>query len=169
MDIEELAGRIQRLEDIEAIKQLKARYCELCDSGLENEEVRAELIAHFVEDARVDFGLGPASRFEGHDGLEVFLGQLVAGAVSFCKHMVHNPIIEVDGDRARGRWYYEAPTTDRASGRAQWMVGIYFEEYQRVGGEWKFASIRTKWDYISPYDEGWARNRGELLEKLESA
>lgn len=31
MDITELEKRITRLEDIEAIKQLKARYCEICD------------------------------------------------------------------------------------------------------------------------------------------
>ena len=30
-DIAELQARIARLEDIEAIKQLKALYCEICD------------------------------------------------------------------------------------------------------------------------------------------
>jgi hypothetical protein len=166
MDIEALAARLQRLEDLEEIKRLKATYCELCDAGLDDERTRRELISRFTAEAKVDFGLGPASRFEGHDGLEEFFGRVVASTLSFSKHMLHNPIIDVDGDHARGRWYFEAPTTDRASGRAQWMVGVYLEEYARVAGEWKFASIRTRWDYISPYDEGWAKNRGELLEKL---
>lgn len=31
MDTAELEQRITRLEDIEAIKQLKALYCEICD------------------------------------------------------------------------------------------------------------------------------------------
>jgi len=31
MDLAELERRLTRLEDIEAIKQLKARYCEICD------------------------------------------------------------------------------------------------------------------------------------------
>ena len=31
MDLAELERRITRIEDIEAIKQLKARYCEICD------------------------------------------------------------------------------------------------------------------------------------------
>ena len=31
MAMSELEQRITRLEDIEAIKQLKARYCEICD------------------------------------------------------------------------------------------------------------------------------------------
>jgi hypothetical protein len=168
MKIEDLEARIRVLEDIEAIRKLKATYCYLCDAGLGDPRNRNELIAHFTEHAKVDFGLGPASTFEGRDGLEIFFGQVVPGAVSFCMHMVHNPIIEVDGNRATGKWYYEAPTTDSATNRAQWMAGTYEEEYERENGEWKFASIKTKWKYISPYDEGWAKNRGEVLAALEA-
>jgi hypothetical protein len=123
MGLEELEARIKVLEDIEAIKKLKAAYCRLCDAGLDEERNLRELLSHFDENARVDFGLGEASIFEGQAGLETFLGKVVPGAVSFCMHMVHNPVIEVDGDTATGEWYYEAPTTDAASNRAQWMAG----------------------------------------------
>jgi hypothetical protein len=163
MTLEQLAARIQVLEDIEEIKKLKATYCYLCDAGLEDDRNRDELMSHFSKNATVDFGLGAASAFKGEEGLKVFFGQVVPGAVSFCMHMVHNPIIEVEGDTATGRWYYEAPTTDAPSDSAQWMAGTYREEYVREGGEWKFASIKTEWKYISPYDEGWAKNRGALL------
>jgi hypothetical protein len=163
MTLEELEARIRVLEDIEALRKLKATYCYLCDAGLDDERNRDELISHFSADAKVDFGFGPMSVFEGRQGLETFFGQVVPGAVSFCMHMVHNPIIEVNGDTATGRWYYEAPTTDAASDRAQWMAGTYEEQYVREDGEWKFCSIQTRWKYISPYDEGWARNPGELL------
>ena len=166
MGMAELEARIRVLEDIEEIRKLKATYCRLCDAGLGDVAIRDELVSHFTQDARVDFGLGESSTFEGREGLEVFLGQVVPGAVSFCMHMVHNPCIEVTGDRASGEWYFEAPTTDATSGRAQWMAGTYFERYARIGGAWKIASIRVAWKYISPYDEGWARNRGELLEGL---
>ena len=47
-----LESRIQRLEDIEAIKQLKARYCGLCDDGYPADDL-AEL---FTEDAIWDGG-----------------------------------------------------------------------------------------------------------------
>jgi len=166
MGIEELEARIQVLEDIEAIKKLKATYCRLCDAGLDQERNLRELLSHFDKNARADFGVGEAAIFEGEAGLETFLGELVPGAVSFCKHMVHNPIIEVNGDTATGEWYFEVPATDRASNRAQWMAGSYFEQYVRQEGAWKFASIRVEWNYISPYDEGWAKNRGEILETL---
>ena len=163
MSTKELEARIRVLEDIEAIRKLKATYCRLCDAGLDDESNRDELLSHFAAEARVDFGLGAASRFEGRKGLENFFGEVVPGAVSFCMHMVHNPIIEVHGDHATGSWYFEAPTTDAGTDRAQWMAGTYEEEYVRENGAWKFASIRTLWKYISPYDEGWAKNRGELL------
>lgn len=168
MSMEELLARVQVLEDIEAIRRLKAMYCYLCDAGLQHERNRDELLAHFTENASVDFGLGAASRYEGREGLQTFFGQVVPGAVSFCMHMVHNPLIEVNGDRATGKWYYEAPTTDAATNRAQWMAGTYEEEYVRENGQWKFASIKTKWKYISPYDEGWAKNRGALLASMET-
>lgn len=166
MSLEELEARIQVLEDIEEIKKLKATYCYLCDAGLDNPKNRDELISHFTSDATVDFGLGEASQFEGPEGLKVFFGEVVPGSVSFCIHMVHNPIIEVNGDTATGKWYYEAPTTDTSTGVAQWMMGIYNERYVRENGEWKFAFIGTQWKYISPYDAGWAKDRGALLESL---
>ncbi len=168
MTTEELEARIRRLEDIEEIKQLKATYCYLCDAGLGEAKNRDELISHFTSNARVDFGLGEGSQFEGPEGLKIFFGEVVPGSVSFCMHMVHNPIIEVKGEKATGRWYYEAPTTDTGTGKAQWMAGTYFEEYVRENGKWKFSSIKTQWKYISPYAEGWAKNRGELLESLEA-
>jgi len=159
MNLEELAAKIQVLEDVEAIKRLKATYCYLCDAGLDDVRNRDELISHFTSNARLDFGYGPESMFQDREGLEIFFSA-VPVSVSFCMHMVHNPIIEVNGDKATGRWYFEAPTTDHATGKAQWMAGTYFEEYVREKGEWKIDSIRVDWKYIAPYDEGWAKIAG---------
>ena len=49
MTIDQLAERLQVLEDIEAIKRLKARYCAQCDDGY-NPDGIASL---FVEDGGV--------------------------------------------------------------------------------------------------------------------
>jgi hypothetical protein len=74
MTLEALEARIKVLEDIEEIRKLKATYCYLCDAGLDDKRNRDELVSHFTENAKVDFGLGPASRFEGHEGLKTFFG-----------------------------------------------------------------------------------------------
>ncbi len=155
-----LEARIKRLEDIEEIRILKATYCDLCDAGVGDEGNREALLALFTEDASVDFGMGEGSVFEGHSGLRIFFGQVVANSVSFCQHFVHNSVIDVEGDRATGRWYFEAPTTNAATNKAQWMAGRYIEEYARVDGAWKFAFIATEWSYIAPYDEGWGDAKG---------
>lgn len=158
MNLGELEARIGVLEDIEAIRQLKATYCYLCD-GLDDERNVTELLSIFTDDARLDFGLTP-SVYEGPASLSEFFRSVVPGAVSFCMHMVHNPIITVDGDQATGTWYYEVPATDTTSGTAQWMAGTYHEGYRREDGRWKIASIVTRWNYISPYQDGWAKSPG---------
>jgi len=163
----DLEARIRVLEDIEEIKKLKARYCELCDAGLTDVRNRDELVAHFTEDAKVDFGMGEGSSFEGKAGLELFFGQVVPAGVSFCMHMLHNPIIDVNGDRASGRWYFEAPTTNAVTGKPQWMAGRYLEEYVRVDGVWKFASVATEWKYIAPYEDGWSGASGDVRKQAE--
>jgi hypothetical protein len=154
--VEELEARVKRLEDIEEIRALKAAYCDLCDAGLGDRATLDALISHFTADAAVDFGMGEGSAFRGREGLRVFFGQVVPGGVSFCMHMVHNSVIEVHGDRATGRWYFEAPTTNAVTGKAQWMAGRYEEEYAREEGVWKFSSIKTHWYFVAPYDEGWS-------------
>ena len=161
MNIEGLERRIKRLEDIEDIRKLKATYCDLCDAGLADEKNRDALLTHFIDDARLDFGMGDGSVFEGRDGIASFFGNVVPNAVSFCMHMVHNSVIEVEGDRATGRWYFEAPTTNAITRKAQWMAGRYIEEYVRTDGRWKFASIKTEWNYVAPYDVGWSHATGD--------
>ena len=64
MATSELEKRITRLEDIEAIKQLKARYCEICDD-MHNPDRVASV---FVEDGiweSADFG-----KAEGHAAIQ---------------------------------------------------------------------------------------------------
>ena len=158
MTLEELESRIKVLEDIEAIKKLRATYCYLCDAGLGDARNLDELLSHFSQNARLDFG--PNAKFEGREGLRTFFGGIVPEALSFCMHMVHDPIIEVKGDRATGKWYFEVPATARAENRAQWLAGTYEEEYVTENGEWKFDSIRAIFNYITPYDQGWVKAPG---------
>jgi len=167
MNIEELEARIRVLEDIESIKKLRATYCYLSDAGLADPKNRDELVSHLTKNAKLDFGkekvdgsLPPQSRWEGIEGLKKFFGHVVPSGVSFCMHMVHNPIIEVNGDTATGRWYYEAPATKASNGEAQWMAGAYWDEYVKENGEWKISYQRMEWKYITPYDQGWAKVRG---------
>ena len=46
MDLTELEARLTRMEDIEAIKQLKALYCEICDDDHNPDRI----VSIFAED-----------------------------------------------------------------------------------------------------------------------
>ncbi len=149
-----LEERILRLEDIEAIKQLKATYCFCVDDG----EIDA-LMERFTDDAVWDGG--PMGRFEGREAIRAFLRALPE-QLSFALHWVMNPHISVDGDVATGRWYLVEPCTTAGSGRAIWGAGRYEERYVRRDGEWKFQKVKLTPIFWTPYDEGWGKRRSVL-------
>src|SRR5580698_11130508 len=98
MDIAELAKRITILEDIEAIKKLKARYCSVCD----NDHNPDDIVTLFAED-----GIWEGADIGAHKG-HVAIRKLFEGfrdRISFSQHNVWSPIIEINGDRAKGQWY----------------------------------------------------------------
>lgn len=154
----ELEDRIRVLEDLEAIKKLKARYCFLVDEAVGgSRESAVELVSLFTEDAFADFG--EFGRYERSEGLVAFFADFVPGLLSYTAHMVHNPVIEINGDRATGDWYFEVPCTLRATNLAGWLQGRYQEEYVREEGAWLWKSITADFDYATPFDEGWAKTR----------
>jgi ketosteroid isomerase-like protein len=164
MDEGSLEARIQRLEDIEAIKQLKALYCSLCDDGYDADGL-ADL---FTEDAVWDGGaLGVA---KGREKIRRFF-ENTPKVMPFAVHMVMNPSIEVDGDSATGRWYlFQSatfkPATPVPRATALWGAARYDEEYVRVGGEWKFRRLRLTSRFWTPYAEGWEKRRS-VFEDVE--
>lgn len=142
---------LNELHDIEAIKRLKATYCHLVDAGRWDD--LAEL---FTEDARCDYGF--FGRYEGRDQIvNKFFRELVSSAASFNAHMVHNPIIDVHGDTASGAWYLTAHTTIQPANQAVWVMGLYHDEFRRVAGVWKLASLTFEFKYYTPYEDGWAK------------
>jgi len=142
---------LNELRDIEAIKRLKATYCHLVDAGRWDD--LAEL---FTADARCDYGFFGC--YEGRDQIvNTFFRGLVASAASFNAHMVHNPIIDVRGDAASGAWYLTAHTTIQPANQAVWVMGIYHDEFRRVAGIWKLASLEFEFKYYTPYEDGWAK------------
>ena len=136
MDMAALERRITRLEDIEAIKQLKALYCEICDD-MHNPDRIASV---FAEDAiweSDDFG-----KAEGHEAIrELFHG--FQEMFSFSQHNIMNPRIEVDGNRATGIWYIMGPWTNSEDNKEIWMTARYDDDYVKIDGEWKYQHLRV--------------------------
>lgn len=147
-----LAERIQRLEDIEALKRLKSRYAEICDTGYD-----PDLLAPlFTEDAVWDGGV--LGRAEGRDAIRRFFAA-ASKVMIFAIHHVTNASIEVEGDLATGRWHLWQPTVHATGEQALWIAGRYQDEYRREDGVWRFAKVTIRPNMISPYEVGWSRAR----------
>ena len=136
MDLADLEKRITRLEDIEAIKQLKARYCEICDDT-HNPDTIASV---FAEDAiweSADFG-----KAEGHEAIRGLFSNF-RKLFTFSQHNIMNPIITVDGDRATGSWYIMGPWTHAENNEEKWMALRYDDDYVKVNDVWKYQHLRV--------------------------
>ena len=154
----DLETRIKILEDIEAIKQEKSRYVYCLD-------VRDwdGVLEHYTEDAKVDFG--DLGQYEGSEEMVKYFKEDFPPLISFTIHMTQDPIIEVNGDTAKGRWYMHESLTFAATNRASWGAARYDDELVRVNGKWKVRRCNITIFYLSPFDEGWVKNRMYLGEE----
>ncbi|MFQ6028370.1 MAG: nuclear transport factor 2 family protein [Dehalococcoidia bacterium] len=152
MSLDELEHRIKVLEDTEEIKRLKARYCAYCDDNYDAEGI-ASL---FTENAIWDGGM--RGRAEGREEILDFFRR-APQRIPFAIHMVMNPIVEVNGDTAKGIWYLFQPCAFAEGEQAVWGSARYDEEYIRVDGVWKFQHLKLTSFFWTPFDEGWVRKR----------
>ena len=151
MNIEALAQRLQVLEDIEAIKRLKARYCAFCDDGYNPDGIAGLFVADGVWDGGDTFGT-----CEGQAAIRKFF----TGApkqLPFALHYVMNPRIEVHGDTATGHWYLFQACSYAKNNQAVWGAATYTEAYVRVNGEWKFQRLSVAPSFWTPYEQGWEK------------
>ncbi len=150
-----LEQRIARLEDTEAIQNLKARYAAYCDDGYDPEGIAAL----FVEN-----GIWEASTFGTHTGRKAIREFMsgISSNITWALHCVTNPHIEVssDGRAAVGTWYLLTLCTmtrenDSSTLDPVVMSGIYRDEFVKVDGRWWFEQLRCQIQQISNLDRGW--------------
>jgi hypothetical protein len=84
---DQLRAALSHLQDLEAIKTLKARYCHLVDARKWD-----ELEGLWTDDAVCDYGFFGCYRGRT-EIVNKFFRELVDAASSFMVHMVHNPIV----------------------------------------------------------------------------
>jgi hypothetical protein len=150
--LEDLAKRIQALEDIEAIKQLKHRYWRACDRQ-RPDDVRECFVP---EGAVVDYE--NVCKFADREDFVELYTRLGCRPVVIDIHHGQNPEIFLDSpDSARGTWdiyYYGIDTGART---ATQLAGYYNDEYVKRGGRWWIAKtvfIRTSFVMTEISPEG---------------
>lgn len=131
MDQDKLQRRLDRLESLEEIRQLPAKYALSLDMR--------DLDAHvnlFAPDIRV------SRNRVGREHLKAWLDDTLRLQFTGTSHHIGNHIIEFDdADRAHGVVYSKNEhETPRADGGSDWVIMqmLYWDNYERIDGRWLF-------------------------------
>jgi uncharacterized protein (TIGR02246 family) len=122
-------------EELEAIKQVKARYCRTMDTK-DWDGMRAL----FADDVVMDTTDSGGNVMTGADDFMTFLRATLASVVTV--HQCHTPEIELGlSDSATGIWAMEDMLRFE-DGSELHGYGHYHETYQRLDGAWKITSSK---------------------------
>jgi hypothetical protein len=143
-----LEDRVRRLEDVEAIRSLDARYCRLLDDGAWD-----ELVTLFTPDGEFD-GL---SHPKGREAMRDFFAGLAAGGLESFWHFVTNLDIEVDGEFARTQSFLWQPCV--VEGTPSIAAGRYYDDLVKVDGQWLYRVKKVRFHWFGPLSDGWAEGQ----------
>lgn len=142
-DLGTLEARLRRLEDLEAIRQLFVDYGHYLDCG--DFDSYGKL---FADDGEVL--LGPMGRASGPAAIQALMEKTLTGrGNSF--HIVSNPIIHLDGDRATSEVMWAVIVRDDNGKPALPMLGRHKDVLTRQRGEWRFLRREGHIDIPSRY------------------
>lgn len=171
-ELEELEARIRVLEDIQEITTMMATYAAWGDDGQYDRSQYDRIVDLFADDARmvVTFRGEPQAKGgflgtrEGKEAIAKFYTEaLPAAGQSFHSHMLHTPVVTVDGDTAKGRWeFLGTSAVPSPSGEmvAHWNQGTYEIDFVKVDGQWKFKVWTFAFRFLTPYEgEGWVKTK----------
>ena len=129
------------MTDFEAIHDVLARYNFYGDSGRID-----ELLQLFADDAVL---VTDQATYDGRMQIRGLFESVVGPAPAQIRHFTATHVIDVDGDRATARCYFQVLT---ARGLDHW--GRYRDELTRVDGQWLFTRREVRVDGMTP--GGWA-------------
>lgn len=66
-----------------------------------------------------------AGRFFGFNLLNIY------DSLPFFIHMVTNTLIELNENKAHGKWYFNVPSTHKPTNQAIWILGTYENDLVR--------------------------------------
>lgn len=147
-DLRQEVQRVKAVRDIEEIKQLTIRYIDAIALGHYE-----GIVDNFAEGAVLDLSkpnqpqeTNPPLYLEGKENLRRFYKEVLSkGHTGQDGFFVVNPLITVDGDRAKGSWFlyimYRFPQTGQSM---FWIQSRFEPEYVREDGTWRFSAIHCQ-------------------------
>ena len=131
-----LLARLQRLEDMEEIRNLYIDYGRHLDAG--NVDDYAML---FTRNAKLRYG--PVMRADSREEIAKVAAKVLRPATdnpSRTVHVLGSPRIELNGDTATGECVWSA--VSMANGAPRILVGRHVDTLEREDGRWRFAMRR---------------------------
>jgi hypothetical protein len=136
-DNENLETRLRALEDERAVLRTLHQYAHAIDYG--NEDGWVDCFAPdgaFEVRNRTDSSV---SRLVGHTELKAFISTHTRAPDTWHKHIVIEPVIDIDGDTARSASYCGA-FADDGDTPILWGFGRYLDQLVRgADGRWRFT------------------------------
>jgi uncharacterized protein (TIGR02246 family) len=156
--LEAMEKRLQALEDAEEIRKLHTDYI----YNLSNWEFE-KMADCFAEDA-VEEGIHGGQKHEGKAAIRKMFEEMAQSPPQKGGHMLIQPVISVDGDRAEGHWimyrlnyYFKGPSGQVINMFGPSVQRRYDCEYVKENGEWKFNRMKftAPWPEPDPrYEKG---------------
>ena len=141
MNLEQVEKRLNAVEATQEIINLHDEYL----FHLNKSQWR-EMADCFTKDAIADIHEKRQGKEEIYQLFTDVIAKLNAGK-SRDIHFAVQPVIEVDGDKARGHWLIYIFISDENGNPKRLIPGRYDCEYAKVDGKWKFSSLT----YTSPW------------------
>lgn len=136
-----LEERITRLEDIEAIRYLQAKYQRCLDTREFD-----ELASCFADDVVSDYGNGTMA-YEGKDAVIKFLCSVMTLDMP-SSHLIHGGEIDIiDANTAKAKWYLEDFLLHEKYKMKIHGAAIYEVEYKKLEDKWLITKIGYKRQY----------------------
>jgi hypothetical protein len=161
-----LEARLQKTEDIEAIKKLQRAY----GYYLEHWQVE-EIVALFSHNPDVSVEINDSGLYKGWEAMKnsfrfedhytAYNGQHTAPPEFLHILMPISGIVDLDpdGKTAKGRWYGFGLIAQNRGGKLRAIIssGIWENEYTKEDGVWKILKLFWSNIFSSPLDEGWVK------------
>ena len=154
---QQLAARVQRLEDMLAIQKVQAKYTHLLFTQ-DFARIVDECFAEHSPDVSVEFS--DSGVYRGLDHIRALYAAFeetkkIPGF--FILHAVVTPYIEIaaDGQSAKAHWL--SPGAVGNANSASWVWGPYYADYVKEDGEWRILHTNLAALFRNRYEVSWAK------------
>ncbi len=155
--IAELLARVQRLEDMQEIQKLQAKYVHYLFTQ-RFERIVEECFARNLPDVSVEFS--DSGVYRGQESVRALYRAFEATRSVpgfFILHTMVNPYIEIarDGQSARSHWL--SPGAAGSDRSAAWIWGPFYVDYAKEQAGWRIAHSNFAPLFRNRYEESWAQ------------